>query len=264
LSHTDLSSAVLLTLRSNIAEIRLNRPQRLNAVIEALYQKIIAAIDQAEQDSSIRVIVLTGEGRAFCVGADMKEHGEARRSNSEKRKYLKLGNEICRRIFQSPKPVIAAINGYAVGAGAEMAIAADFILMKETAQLWLPEVTIGTFFGGGVSEILPRLVGLAKAREIIFTGCRIDGNEALAIGLATRVFSDKEFSAGVEAFSQMLAKKAPLSMRFAKQQLNGSDNKMKTVLDAELKALTRCMATDDWQEGVTAFAEKRKPVFKGR
>ncbi len=254
---------IVYTRRDAVAEIRFNRPHRLNAVVEQFYSELLVAFEAAEGDHHVRVVLLTGEGRAFCVGADLKEHGRGKRTPRQQRDYLVLGNDVCRRIQHCPLPVVAAVNGFAAGAGAEMAISSDFVLMKESALLWLPEVSIGTFIGGGVSGILPRLVGLARARELIMTGRRIDGREAASIGLAIKAFSDDGFEAGVEEFVQTLAGKAPLSMRFAKEHLNDPGRTLETRLTTELEALRACMVTDDWQEGVNAFAEKRQPIFKG-
>ncbi len=250
--------------RGALAEIRFNRPHRLNAVIESFYRELLQAFDAAEADEEVRVILLTGEGRAFCVGADLKEHGKGERTAKQQRDYLVLGNAVCQRIQGAPKPVIAAVNGFAAGAGAEMAISADFLLMKESALLWLPEVSIGTFVGGGVSGLLPRLVGLAKAREMIMTGRRVGGREAEAIGLAIRCFADADFETEVQVYAEILAQKAPLSLQFAKEHLNDTGRSMETRLITELESLRACMVTQDWQEGVDAFAEKRTPVFRGR
>lgn len=247
-----------------VAEIRFNRPHRLNAVVAEFYAEIIDALADAEREVDIRTIVLTGEGRAFCVGADLKEHGSGTRSELDKLEYLQLGNDVCERIYKHPKPVIAAVNGYALGAGAEMSCSADFIVMKESAQIGFPEISIGTHVGGGVTGILPRLVGLAKARELIITGRRIDGTEAARIGLATRVFADADFEKGVDDFAAEIGSKAPYSVRFAKENLNDAQRDYGARLITELDALRTCMLTEDWQEGVDAFAEKRTPVFKGR
>lgn len=255
---------ILYARKGPVAEIRFNRPHRLNAVVTEFYSEILDALDRAEKDGNVRVVVLTGEGRAFCVGADLKEHGAGTRSELEKLDYLILGNDVCERMIRHGKIVVAAVNGFALGAGAEMSCAADFILMKQSARIGFPEVSIGTHLGGGVTEILPRLVGLAKARELIITGQRIDGTEAERIGLATRVFADEDFEAGVAEFAAMIATKAPYSMRFAKQLLNDMHQDFNARLTSELSALRTCMLTRDWQEGVDAFAEKRTPVFAGR
>lgn len=254
---------VLCSSGDGVAEIRLNRPERLNAVIEQLYDEVLAALDAAESDPEVRVVVLTGAGRAFCVGADLKAHAAAHRSDIQKRQYLIKANAVCRRIRALAKPVIAAVNGYALGAGAEMAVAADFMLIKEQARIGFPEVGIGTFLGGGVTHVLPRLVGLAKARELIFTGVRVDGREAAAMGLATRALPDDQFEAGVRAFAAEIAAKAPLSMALAKQHLNAGTRDYDTALVTELEGILACMMTRDWQEGIDAFAEKRAPRFRG-
>ncbi len=254
---------ILYSLHEQIAEIRLNRPQRLNAVTATLYDELNQALSLAEADKDARVVLLTGEGRAFCVGADLKEH-KTGRTAFDRRQYL-LGEQlVCKRLLQLKKPVIAAVNGYALGAGAEMAMASDFILMAESAQIGLPEISIGNFLGGGVTWLLPRLVGLAKARELVFLGERIKGEEAVRIGLANRVLPDEGFVDAARAFALKVAGKAPFSMQLAKEQLNmAAERTLDAALTAELEGMMFVGTTRDWQEGVDAFAEKRAPVFRG-
>jgi enoyl-CoA hydratase len=257
------SETIIYEVRDGIAEIRLNRPHRLNAVTQQLYDELNVALGLAEADSEVRVVILTGEGRAFCVGADLKEH-KAGRTAFERRQYLQGEQIVCRRLMRFSKPVVAAVNGYALGAGAEMAIASDFILMAASAKLGLPEISIGTFLGGGVTYMLPRLVGLAKARELVFLGERIKGDEAVRIGLANRVLPDEGFLEGVRAFARTIAGKAPLSMQLAKEQLNAAaEGTLDSALTAELEGMMFVGTTHDWQEGIDAFAEKRTPIFKG-
>lgn len=247
-----------------IAEIRLNRPQRLNAVTQQLYDELNHALSAAEADRDVRVVLLTGEGRAFCVGADLKEHKAGTRTAFDRRQYLQGEQIVCKRLLHLDKPVITAVNGYALGAGAEMAIASDFVLMAESAQIGLPEISIGNFLGGGVTWLLPRLVGLAKARELVFLGERIKGEEAVRIGLASRVLPDEGFLDAARAFALKLAGKAPFSMQLAKKQLNlSAERTLDACLTAELEGMTFVGTTRDWQEGVDAFAEKRTPIFKG-
>ena len=210
------------------------------------------------------MVLLTGEGRAFCVGADLKEH-KAGRTAYDRRQYLHGEQIVCKRLMQLSKPVVAAVNGFALGAGAEMAIASDFVLMAASAQIGLPEISIGTFLGGGVTYLLPRLVGLAKARELVFLGERINGEEAVRIGLASRVLPDDGFLDAAREFAGKIAGKAPLSMQLAKKQLNtAAESTLDAALTAELEGMMFVGTTQDWQEGIDAFAEKRSPIFKGR
>ncbi len=254
---------LIYEVRDGIAEIRLNRPHRLNAVIQELYDELDEALGRAETDREVRVVILTGEGRAFCVGADLKEH-KAGRTAFDRRNYLRGEQLACKRLVSLSKPVVAAVNGYALGAGAEMAIASDFIVIAESARIGLPEIGLGTFLGGGVTYILPRLVGLAKARELIFLGERIGGDEAVRIGLANRVMPDEGFLDHARKFALQLASKAPFSMQLAKEQLNkAAESTFDAALVSELEGMMFCSTTQDWQEGVDAFAEKRLPVFKG-
>ncbi|MER2555013.1 MAG: enoyl-CoA hydratase/isomerase family protein [Thauera sp.] len=254
---------LLYDLADGIAEIRLNRPQRLNSVSRRLYEELNDALTRAEQTREARVVLLTGEGRAFCVGADLKEH-KVGRTAFDRRQYLKGEQDVCHRLLHLQKPVVAAVNGYALGAGAEMAIASDFILMAQSAQIGLPEISIGNFLGGGVTWLLPRLVGLAKARELVFLGERIGGEEAVRIGLANRVYADEGFLDAARAFAKKLAAKAPFSMELAKRQLNlSAERTLDACLTAELEGMMFVGTTRDWQEGVDAFAEKRAPIFRG-
>jgi enoyl-CoA hydratase len=254
---------ILYSQRDGVAEIRLNRPHRLNAVTQQLYDELNDALGQAEANKDARVVLLTGEGRAFCVGADLKEH-KAGRTQFDRRQYLQGEQIVCKRLMQLKRPVVAAVNGYALGAGAELAIASDFLVMAEGAHIGLPEISIGNFLGGGVTWLLPRLVGLAKARELVFLGERIKGQEAVRIGLANRCFADEGFLDAAREFAQRLATKAPFSMQLAKEQLNfAAESTLDAALRAELEGMVFVGMTKDWQEGVDAFAEKRTPVFKG-
>ncbi|MCB1888298.1 MAG: enoyl-CoA hydratase/isomerase family protein [Rhodocyclaceae bacterium] len=254
---------ILFEVVDGVAEIRFNRPHRLNAVTDQLYTEFNDALSEAEADRNSRVVMITGEGRAFCVGADLKAH-KAGRTAFDRRQYLQGEQIVCKRLLELKKPVVAAVNGYALGAGAELALASDFLLMADNAQIGLPEVSIGNFLGGGVTWLLPRLVGLAKARELVFLGERIGGDEAVRIGLANRVFPADGFIDAAREFALRIASKAPFSMQLAKEQLNrAAERTLDACLTAELEGMMFVGTTRDWQEGIDAFAEKRTPVFKG-
>lgn len=256
---------LIINRQGAVMEIRFNRPHRLNAVVEAFYTELLAALGEAESDPDVRCVVLTGEGRAFCVGADMKEHGSADRSLFQRRQYLQLGNDVCEAVLRLRKPVIAAVNGYALGAGAEMAVACDFIVMAEEAQIGFPETSIGTCIGGGVSKLLPQLVGLNMARQLLYTGRRIDGREAARIGLATSCHPQEALLPEAYQLAETLSRQAPVSIAMLKRLVNqGSDTGLESQLQQELDAVFTCSTTADWQEGVDAFAEKRAPRFTGQ
>ncbi len=241
-----------------------NRPQRLNAVTMELYGELKRNLLEALADADVRVIVLTGEGRAFCVGADLKEHNAQQRTEDEITAYSNTEQEICLLIQRSAKPFIAAVNGYALGAGAEMALSCDFVIMKRSAEIGFPEISIGTYLGGGVTYLLPGLVGTVKARELIYLGRRIDGAEAERLGMIYKCVEDSELERETAVLAAELADKAPLPLGIAKEHLLRHNRlEIEQALRAEADALYRCMQTEDWAEGARAFVEKRKPVFKG-
>ncbi|HUU79968.1 MAG TPA: enoyl-CoA hydratase-related protein [Acidobacteriota bacterium] len=253
--------------------IKLNRPERMNAVIEEMYLEIQDVLGRARDDAAIRVVILTGsvlkkgdvEKQAFCAGADLKKHSTGERSHAQKREYIMLAHDTTRLIYEFPKPVIAAINGPARGAGAEMALSCDFIFMAEDATLAFPETGLGSFVGGGVTYHLPRIVGLAKAKELIYSGRLIDGKGAVDIGLALRCFPVATLMEEAKSFAQELCEKAPISMMWAKKRVQQSAAlDIETVVLLEAEAILACMDTEDWREGIQSFDEKRKPVFKGR
>jgi enoyl-CoA hydratase len=253
--------------------IKLNRPERMNAVIEEMYLEIQDVLGRARDDAAIRVLILTGsvlkkgdvEKQAFCAGADLKKHSTGERSHAQKREYIMLAHDTTRLIYEFPKPVIAAINGPARGAGAEMALSCDFIFMAEDATLAFPETGLGSFVGGGVTYHLPRIVGLAKAKELIYSGRLIDGKGAVDIGLALRCFPVATLMEEAKSFAQELCEKAPISMMWAKKRLQQSAAlDIETIVLLEAEAILACMDTEDWREGIQSFDEKRKPVFKGR
>lgn len=264
---------VLIERDGPVAVIRLNRPERMNAVVEAMYRELGEALDEAAAAAEVRAVVLTGSDRvrdgiskpAFCAGADLKEHRAGGRSREQQRAYLELAHATTRRLAELPKPVVAAVNGPARGAGAEMAVCCDLILMAEEATLAFTETGLGTFVGGGVTLLLPRLVGLVRAKELIYTGRVVDGRAAVELGLALRAVPHARLLADARRLAGELAERAPLSMRLAKRLLHEAATlSLAEALERETEAILACMGTDDWHEGVRAFAERRPPRFEGR
>jgi enoyl-CoA hydratase len=244
----------------------------MNAVIEQMYLDLRTVLAQAENDPETRAIILTGsvwkrdkgDKQAFCAGADLKKHAAGERTPFQKREYILLAHDTCRMIYEFPKPIIAAVNGPARGAGSEMALNCDLILMADTASIGFPETSLGTFIGGGVTFHLTRMIGLTKAKELVYTGRILDGQAAASLGLALASHPLDDLMDQAFALARNLAEKAPISMKFAKEQLQKALSRdLQTALLVEAEAILACMTTRDWQEGIDAFAEKRKPVYKG-
>ncbi len=253
--------------------VRLNRPHRMNAVIEQMYLELQAALGQAREDPEVRAVVLTGsvlrrpggDKQAFCAGADLKEHGAGRRTPEQKRAYIELAHETTRQLFELPLPVVAAINGPARGAGAEMALNCDLVLMAHTASIAFPETGLGTMVGGGVTRHLTQLVGLARAKYLVYTGVELDGPAAAVIGLATASHPLDDLMPRALHLAHAMADKAPISMALAKDLLHRATlTDPATALHAETEAILACMETEDWQEGIDSFAERRPAQFRGR
>lgn len=266
-------AAINYSREGYVGTIQLNRPQRMNAVNEEMYREIRQVLKQARDDAELRVLVITGsvyrkEGRekpAFCAGADLKAHAAGTRNKTEKRQYIELAHLACLELYEFPRPTIAAVNGPARGAGFELALNCDFILMADSASLAFSETGLGTFVGGGVTALLPALIGLMRARELIYTGRIIDGPEAVELGLALKSVPLGELPAETARLAGLLAEKAPLSMKLAKERLrSGGRLDVRQALKDEKEAILSCMESEDWGEGLRAFAEKRKPVYRGR
>jgi enoyl-CoA hydratase len=261
-----------LGLEEHVATLRLCRPERMNAVNEEMYGEIREVLEGIAPRADLRVLILTGSvlerdgvrRQAFCAGADLKEHAAGRRGPEERRAYILLAHEIARLLYDYPRPTIAAVNGPARGAGAELALCCDFILMAEEATLAFPETGLGTFVGGGATYHLPRRVGPARAKELIYTGRVIDGQEAERIGLALRSVPLADLSEVAGELAREMAARAPLSLALAKRHLEESERRdLTTTLRVEAEAILACMETRDWKEGIRAFAERREPLFTG-
>lgn len=264
MSGPEATSPVLAETRGPVRLLTLNRPERLNAVNTGLYHGLLDALRAAEGDREVRAVVLTGAGRAFCAGADLKAHGDAPPTGEDRRRYIRLAQRVNRKLQLGRLPVVAAVNGPAVGAGLELALSADFLLVAEEAKLRLPEVALGTFVGGGVVYTLAERVGVLKAREIIYFGDFFTGREAAEWGVASRALPGEAVLEEALAWGSRLAERAPLSLAAAKRLVGPAGTlPRKMALRAEARALEEVFGTRDWAEGVAAFAEKRTPRFTG-
>ena len=264
---------VIFEKSNNIGILKLHRPERMNAVIEQMYVDINSVLDIVESDDNINVLILTGcvwkrekgDKQAFCAGADLKKHSEGDRTPFEKREYIMLAHNTTKRIYEFVKPVIAAVNGAARGAGTELALNCDFLFIADDATIGFPETSLGTFIGGGVTYHITNILNMQKAKELVYTGKILNGREAVEYGLAFRSYPVEIFMDKVMEFASKISEKAPLSMKFAKKLIQKAPFlDLDTVITLEAEAILACMTTEDWHEGIKAFMEKRKPVYKGR
>ena len=255
---------VLVERRGAALWLTLNRPDRLNAVSQALYEALAESVRQAEREAEVRVVVLTGAGRAFCAGADLKAHAETERTNRQRRDYARAAQRANLALQRCSKPTIAAVNGHAIGGGLELALSCDFIVVASDAKLRFPELALGTFVGGGVTYTLPERVGMARAKELLLLGDFFSGDQAAGIGLALRAAAADQVPAIATALADRLAAQAPIPMAHAKRLLRRARRlSRQAVMAAEAKALAECMATEDWKEGLVAQREKRAPRYQG-
>lgn len=247
-----------------IATITLNRPEALNAWSKELAKEFLSAMDDAQKDENVKVVIITGAGeKAFSAGADIKAMKGM--TALKARELSQMGYEICNAIESIEKPVIAAINGYALGGGMEVSMACDFRIASEKARMGQTEINIGLIPGWGGTQRLTRLVGKAKAKELVFTGKIIDANTALQLGLVNKVVPAEEFMTAVKQFAKELAGKAPVALKVAKSLIDvGADIDLKAALALEREGFGVVASSEDLQEGVSAFIEKRKPVWKGK
>jgi enoyl-CoA hydratase len=248
----------------SILTLTLNRPDRLNAVSVPMYEHLLEELRAADDDPEVRCVVLTGQGRAFCVGADLKSHGEGAPTGDERKRYVRTAQRVNRIIQLGGVPVVAAVNGHAIGGGLEMALSADFMIVADDAKLRFPEVSLGTFVGGGTVYTLAERVGVLRARELIYLGDFFLGAEAAEMGVANRAVPAEEVLSAAMELAGRLSLKAPRSLAYAKRLIGPAGTMSRgKALKKEGKALERIFGTRDWAEGVAAFHEKRDPEFTG-
>ena len=256
---------VLTSRDGALITLTLNRPHRLNAVNLPLYEKLVAGLERAEADRAVRCVILTGSGRAFCAGADLKAHAESPMSEEARDRYIRTAQHANHLIQTMGTPVVAAVNGHAIGAGLELALSADFALVAEDAKLRLPEVALGTFLGGGVVYTLAERVGVLKAREIIFLGDFFTGADAAGMGVVNRALPAEEVLPAARELADRLARRAPIPLAAAKGLIGPAGTlSREEALERERVALEEIFRTADWAEGVRAFRDGRAPDYRGR
>ncbi|MDR1246466.1 MAG: enoyl-CoA hydratase/isomerase family protein [Clostridiales Family XIII bacterium] len=249
---------IIIRKENNIATVSLNRPKSLNALNSELVAELDRAFDELSADSETRVVVITGE-KNFAAGADITNMVEL--TPEEARDFA--FSDTYDKIANCPKPVIAAIEGFALGGGMELALSCDFRIAAPNAKMGFPEITLGIFPGAGGTQRLPRLVGLPKAKRLIFTGAIIRGEEALACGLVDGL-ADNPLEETM-SFALELAAKPAVALKLAKECINlAADADIKTGIAYEASNWARLFATSDQKEGMRAFIEKRKPEFAGK
>ena len=252
---------VLTRKENGIETITFHRPEALNALNSDVLTDIEAAVDDAALDPEVRVIIFTGEGKAFISGADINEMKA--KKNLEIIDYSRKGAALFRKIETMTKPTIAAINGYTFGGGLEFALCCDIRIANEKASFALPEATLGIVPGFNGTQRLPKVIGLMKAKEMMFTGRRVRADEALAMGLLFKVTSLEEFEAEVMKEAEMIANASASAISLIKAAVTaGADVSVDVGKDIELGYMTACFGTPDQIEGFNSFVEKRKPQFR--
>jgi len=244
--------------------LKVNRPKSLNALNPATVREIAACVEEIRQDSSIRCLIVTGEGdRAFVAGADIS--AMVSMSAIEGKAFSALGLNTARQLEELPIPVIAAVNGFALGGGTELALACDLIIAADKARFGQPEINLGVIPGFGGTQRLARRIGLPRARELIFSGDMIDAQTALQYGLANKVVPLAELMTEAKALAHKLAAKPPVAIQQAKAAINaGIDMDLDNGCRYENEAFALTFATEDKKEGMTAFLEKRDAKFSGK
>ena len=247
-----------------VTTITIDRPKALNALDQHTLEELETSIRELEQDPATHCVVLTGAGeKAFVAGADIA--AMRRMSPLEGRRFSRQGQAVLRRLEQLPIPAIAAVNGFALGGGLELALACDFIVAATTARFGQPEINLGIIPGFGGTQRLSRRVGVGRARELIYSGEMIDATEALRIGLVNRIVEPDRLSADVETLAATLAEKAPVAIQQAKAVINvGADVDLENACRYESEAFTVTFGSEDAGEGMQAFLEKRDATFKGK
>ncbi len=259
----NMNKNILLEKDDGIGIIKINRPDVLNALNMETLDEISISIDDLEKDESIKVAIITGVGRAFIAGADIKEMKEM--NPLEAREFSERGHSLLKKIENSRLPFIAAVNGHALGGGCELLMACDLCIASNNAKIGQPEINLGIHPGFGGTQRLPRIVGKMKAKELLFLGNIIDADEAYRIGLVNKVVESEKLMDEVKKLAMTITKKSSIPIKFIKSLVNeGSNVDLSTACSLEKSYFSTSFSTEDQKEGMEAFLEKRKPAFKGK
>lgn len=255
---------LLLDIRNNIAIVTLNRPDKLNALNAQTISNLDSAFDHIKNDEEIDIVILTGSGeKAFVAGADISELNKL--DMIKAKEFAEKGQEVFNKIENLDKPVIAAINGFALGGGCELALACHIRLASENAKFGQPEVNLGVIPGYGGTQRLARLINTGRAMEYILSADMIDANEAYRIGLVNKVYSQSELMERAIEMAHKITAKGQQAVRLAMKAVNAVNQMpLKEGLKFEASLFALCCGTEDFKEGTSAFLEKRKPLFKNK
>ena len=249
--------------QDNIGIITISRPEALNALNTAVFNELEPLVGEIERDATLGALIITGEGRSFVAGADIGE--QCPMDLEAGRKWARRGSSVFRRIEKLEIPTIAAVNGFALGGGCELALACDIILASEKAKFGQPEVGLGIIPGFSGTQRLPRRVGIGKAKELIFSGKMIKADEAKAIGLANEVYAPEALMDAALEMARSFTKNAPIAVKYAKACIDrGMQMDLDDGIALENEMFAMCYATADQKEGMTAFLEKRPAVFQNK
>ena len=249
--------------QDNIGIITISRPEALNALNTAVFNELEPLVGEIERDATLGALIITGEGRSFVAGADIGE--QCPMDLEAGRKWARRGSSVFRRIEKLEIPTIAAVNGFALGGGCELALACDIILASEKAKFGQPEVGLGITPGFSGTQRLPRRVGIGKAKELIFSGKMIKADEAKAIGLANEVYAPEALMDAALEMARSFTKNAPIAVKYAKACIDrGMQMDLDDGIALENEMFAMCYATADQKEGMTAFLEKRPAVFQNK